>query len=501
LSEESDLELAKIKSWEESKCKYRELVARKISNKEIKKYEGIIFTVGFSKEPIILNILGFNPSYCFFIHTKETEEVINEIMEEVNLQPTQYQRRILKKDDAADVYKAVKEGLNYLINQNGLTMDEIALDPTGGTKVMSVGCGIAINTYNIDLLYVNSKQYDRRLRRPVAGSEQVINIQNPFEIYYDDLILKGLNMMRNYSFESARNCFIEVEKKAKNPQSAEILRVLCNGLHMWDLFNHEKAIDHLRHAEELNNQYQLFPNLNNIIREWIEILSEIYNDQINWLKIIDLYYNGVRMEEREQYDNATMRYYRMIEMWCQFKLKEQYNLDTQSADYTQIKVDEEQLLSFLRKHSPEKANELIENENIESENRLHQLLLASFNLVWQKIFQKQGKTKSFRESNLLPLKIGLFNGLVFLHIFNEELIDFEFLCKVQNAAESRNNSILAHGLRPINKKDCKRLREICNKLIKEFESNDNCKRIKSRIFNKESLLSIYNIIHKALLSL
>ncbi|MHA1325159.1 MAG: hypothetical protein ACTSRL_20395, partial [Candidatus Helarchaeota archaeon] len=68
--------------WEKSKEKFRRAIEVKLKNKEVKPYRGIIFTIGFSKEPIILNILGFRPDFCYFIHSRQSEKVIDSIIAE-----------------------------------------------------------------------------------------------------------------------------------------------------------------------------------------------------------------------------------------------------------------------------------------------------------------------------------------------------------------------------------------------------------------------------------
>ncbi len=85
-------------------------------------------------------------------------------MEETDLKPSSFHKETLKKNAAT--YDAVKKGLKYLELEKKLKPEEIALDPTGGTKAISVSCGIATNSYDIYLLYVDNTDYDTELRRP-----------------------------------------------------------------------------------------------------------------------------------------------------------------------------------------------------------------------------------------------------------------------------------------------------------------------------------------------
>ncbi|MHA1360921.1 MAG: TIGR02710 family CRISPR-associated CARF protein [Candidatus Helarchaeota archaeon] len=457
--------------WDLSKKKFSRDIKEKMERAEIRGYKGIIFTVGFSKEPIILNIMGFQPVFCFFIHSRESEHVLNDIIAETKLKPVTYQRVVLEKNSAAETYDAVKKGLRYLRFEKELKDTDIALDPTGGTKAMSVGCGIATNTYNIDLLYVDNTNYDVVLRRPHPGSEQIVNVVNPFQIYYDDIVLEGLKMLRTFSFEAARSYFLDAGKNARDPLIPQILQLLVIGLHKWDLFDHKKAQKNLTKALDLIGQYQKLTAIKPIVKRWLAHLALLSETK-------DVYFNGNRMRQREQFDNAAMRYYRAIEMSSQYILRTQYHLDTQNADYTNMRA--------------EKLDQLAQQRGCSKEA----LILEKYNEIWAKLFEVKGIKQQFKPNSLLPLKIGLINGMVLRLIVEDPALDLEFLFKIFNAIENRNNSILAHGLKPINKKDCDTLKSICTRLITPFlDRHSNLKKI---IFNQDHLLKIHEIVHREL---
>jgi len=467
------------KIWQISKDKFKMDITEKIANKVVKHYQGIIFTIGFSKEPIILNILGFNPDHCYFIHSKDSERILNDITEETGLKPTNFQKKMLDKSSAAEAYNAVKEGIKYLIFEKGLREEEIALDPTGGTKAMSVGCGIATNSYNIDLLYVDNTDYDQDLRRPRPGSEQLVNVTNPFRIYYDDKVLDGLKLLQNYSFEAARKYFLDAEGNARNDDIPKILKMIAIGLHLWDLFDHQKAHKNLSDALSFINRYHKLASLKPYLEKWLQYLDKISRASgVVKEEIIDIYFNGKRMLEREQYDNAAMRYYRTIEMINQDILKLAYNLESQHADYSQLTSD------FLKVQCKKENKDQI------------QLLLERYNEIWLQIFEKRGEKNLFKPTSLLPLKIGLMNGLILRLSLKDPDLDFDFLFRIHNAIDTRNNSILAHGTKPTTKTNCEELERICKQIINpvihkiDFDKNF--------IFDKTQLAQISERVRREL---
>jgi len=161
--------------WEKSK----EVYTLKAQEKGDLKFEGLIFTVGLTPKPIILNILAVRPRYVYFICTHKSREQLNRIKRETGLEEDQFKVVIMEKDTMYRSFSLVKVGLQYLHEQNGVEYDKIAMDITGGTKMMSAGCGIAASKFNIDILYASNDQYDPDKRVPTPGTEKILVIPNP----------------------------------------------------------------------------------------------------------------------------------------------------------------------------------------------------------------------------------------------------------------------------------------------------------------------------------
>ncbi len=182
------------KVWELSKEKF---ILQTRLNRNFKKYKGIIFTVGFTPEPIILNILANDPQAVYFINTKESVKYIDRIIEETNLKPSQYMRGTMPKDSVLASFRLVKQGLHYLIEEKGINKNDISLDPTGGTKIMSVGCGLATSIMDLDILYISNDKYNSILRRPEPGSEKLKNIHDLKNILLGDKLIEDINISKN----------------------------------------------------------------------------------------------------------------------------------------------------------------------------------------------------------------------------------------------------------------------------------------------------------------
>ena len=94
------------------------------------RYQGLIFSVGFSKEPIILNIISQRPQSVYFLYTANTERVLDAIIAETGLRPSQFEKHSMQKTSAAGAYVGVKNGLTYLQEKKSIPHSKIALDPT-----------------------------------------------------------------------------------------------------------------------------------------------------------------------------------------------------------------------------------------------------------------------------------------------------------------------------------------------------------------------------------
>jgi len=213
------------KVWELSKEKY---VLETRSTRNFKQYKGIIFTVGFTPEPIILNILANEPQAVYFIHTKESEKHLDRIIEETNLKASQFKRGIMPKDSVLTSFRLVKKGLNFLIEEKEINKNEVAIDPTGGTKIMSVGCGFSTSIMDLNIIYISNKKYNPILRRPEPGSEHLVNIPNLKDILLGDKLIEDINISKNkikrisQHFEDVTNTHVVLLMKKSGEHLSDI---------------------------------------------------------------------------------------------------------------------------------------------------------------------------------------------------------------------------------------------------------------------------------------
>jgi len=164
----------------------------------------------------------------------------------------------------------------------------------------------------------------------------------------------------------------------------------------------------------------------------------------------------------------------------QFVLFNQYNFDTQNPKYEEI---------------TEKAKNYLKTTIKSNDFNIEQTILNQYNNIWKFIYQKLSPGKEFKETIILPAKLGLIVGLILRHILGDNTITKDFILTVYQAIENRNQSIFAHGINSISKKNCGNLKSISEKMINLNDIEEN---LKNKIFNKKSIDNLISLFKNVL---
>ena len=280
---------------------------------------------------------------------------------------------------------------------------QIIMDYTSGTKTMSAAmasCGIF---YSKDIISIGG---DRSTGEVSRGTE-IINYQNIYKIH-DKFLLTRIR----YNFDANRfMASIEMMNYIVDLNiHKESLIHLFKSYYAWDNMDFEEAYNHLRQVDA--NQMEL-NDIKNDIKFNLKALGNIMNSRSVNLKncyiLASLINNSIRRSEEFKYDDAIARLYRSLELIAQIELTK-YNL--KSSD---IKV------STLK------------------ENNVSDEFIAELEKI-----REDGK-----------IRIGLEKDFLLLNELGNELGKYyiENNSKIKNLTKKRNNSILAHGLDSLTKKD------------------------------------------------
>lgn len=407
--------------------------------------KAIIFTVG-GHTSMIPTIREEDPDFCYFIHSDESKEQVDEIIKEMGFNDSDFACIKVKPFDLNNVFVLSK----IIIDEINNNYSEIKVDYTGGTKLMSVGLALAASTYGVGVkhCYIDGERDSRGT--VIAGNESVLELSNP----YDDYAIKEMNRAKEffnkYQFEAAEenfeNAYDKLKSEALKKQCIIYLKI-TKLYRNWDKFNDtvgDKKLNKYLSDEILNMGEDIKKNLTyndnsflNKLDENLEFLKQKVNSGLNRKNVkyylADLLNNAKRRINESKFDDAVARLYRAMELISQIGL-----LNNDLIDETK-----------LRKNKTFSINK-------ESLDEIH-------NLEVKRLLNKfSGLKNNFKALEELEVNYAK---------------DYNYNKELKNRLEKRNESILAHGLNPIDKGDAKRLYELvlyyAKKIYPEFKEYIN----------------------------
>ncbi len=281
----------------------------------------------------------------------------------------------------------------------------VLADFTGGTKPMSFALAAAATVSNIPLRFMTGDRSD--LVKVVDGTQQPMQ----FNFLWVEFEL-AKRLFNKYDFAAAELLFIGVRDSATQEElrkKADWYGKLAKGFDLWDKFEHNTAFTILRPF------IVEYPNLANFLNRVVE--PQKRRDANQFELIIDLLANAQRCAFRKRYDDACARLYRVVELLAQKRLLLEYEIDTSNADPAKFPQD----------FKPPEPNR----------NGIYQLSrYKAYGLLEKKsdrVFEIYAKYRSFIDNNM----------------------------------NIRNNSIMAHGERPVSGKDYRCFSEVVTLFLKE----------------------------------
>ena len=429
-----------------------------LNNKKV-----LVMSVGGSPEPLIYSIDKIKPDLVYFIHSQKTLAIVEEIN---NTTKHNYEYLTKQVENHESIEEAYEKSKNVLFELNKKGYDEITIDFTGGTKPMTAGLVLAstgdkyTDSYNYS--YVGSKKDPNSEVRNkdgvgivISGQEQIKPQKDPYETYAVLEFIRGKNFFNHYQFEAAMQNFKEAESKLDDGDLKDLANFyikLVSFYQTWDKFNDKikiynekldkeesfklpsyfyKEIIQQCPEELLNNDFENSSEFINQLNNNLEFLRlKIQNNQKESMRyyLPDLLNNAWRKIEEGFYDDAVARLYRAIELIAQICLNDHGLIDVEKFKNHKVFHINRKQFKTQTKFDPE-IPKMVQGWKLkEYEDR-------------DKTF-KIPKEKSYRI-------LEEFGDDLAKKYRNDDLLS--------NAVNKRNDSILAHGLNPMNKKDAEDL--------------------------------------------
>ena len=370
-----------------------------------------------------------NPDVAVFILSKETKDKTYPFIEEklkTNRPALIYYPEVVEEVNEFEIlHKAYFSLIKKYIKQ-GFAAQNIVVDYTSGTKSMSsalVSAGIAAEVGFISYTFGERGEGGR----VKSGSERVTSLSTNL-FYTEKKIFQAVTLFNKYLFDAAGdvlssfNDIPHPDYEYRIKFIVELSRALSN----WDKFNFSFAFDLLNKIALDENLMKEARNLGVSINKLTQAANFLKDKNLNPYKVLELISNAKRRAKEGKYDDAVARLYRSLEMIGQIEFEQNFNCKT--SDVIIHNIPEEFILELKTKYTDPK------------DDKIKLPLFATFDLLH--------KTKN---------RIG--------NIF------FEHFEEIKLVLHLRNNSILAHGIGPLNENGFEEALKLVELLAKEIKTN------------------------------
>lgn len=350
------------------------------------------------------------------------------------------------------LYQAIKEALRPYVRP-GETNPQVAADITGGTSVMSVGAAMAVSLVGGRLFYILSAAADDDIQQRKVGTEQPRVLDDPYAVFGEFEADRAAQLYANHDYADAargfQNLAARLEAAASDRPTLSPLAAtyrltarLATALANWDAFNLGQAEGALRELlvgpdlrqvsrRTIMGQVELLATVRPLVeaqrpaygtRDFGRQMTRFAEEQRHRLAepaiasalLAILYSNGLRRAAQDRRDTAALMLYRCLELMSQQRLAK-HGVFTEWARDPMARLAVQ--FPRLRELRPE----------------------------WR--------------------KISLAEGYQILQMIGDEFGARCNLQRIRDGADTRNQSLLAHGFSFISSTDYEAFKQIVDEVI------------------------------------
>jgi CRISPR-associated protein (TIGR02710 family) len=322
---------------------------------------------------------------------------------------------VMDPDDLDACYSALVDLKERIFAQHGSACTVIA-NYTGGTKTMSVALGLMGILNESWQLNINKGPRLDLIKVRIGDTPVVVD---KWRMYGEHQLMIARKAIQQYDYAQAESVLADMLShpldKETSGQVHDAINA-CRAFDDWDKFNHESALDLLAGCKA--TYHELIVALKKILgRQRVVSGYELIGDLIN---------NAQRHAHRGYFDDAVGRLYRAMEMFAQVRLKITHHLD--SGEMT--------LGNLPAEIRPKYQTRVRENNRLLLGLRDDYALLADLNDPVGILFASRSR-------------------------------------KITDILKKRNDSIFAHGVRPLSDSDYRKVKETLAGFIEESAAANN----------------------------
>jgi hypothetical protein len=344
------------------------------------------------------------------------DSIAGHVVHPSRLRHSNFMARSCVPTDPHGVYRVVKDVLDSMRSEDG-QRPYVVLDITGGRKVMSAAAALAAWQLNLALCYVEA-DYDPRLRRPVPGSDRLLVLGNPTELFGEQAMDAALRTFASGAFDAASQQYDDLCDTIAEPARARFMRALSGLYRAWC------DLDLTSLPAKLESVQTTLPRVRHLITSDTEQRLAVQLDFLHRLSggdpdclLVCFFVLGEHYREIGRHDFAALLFYRTMEGCLTGRLEQRAaGFSCERPDYQLLSLDVEQLRQ-------------------------------DYAAVATSIGKNPGPA--------LPPIIGLMNAALVLAALDDPLLaraklaGSKALGHLNTLATSRNRSVLAHGDRTV----------------------------------------------------
>ena len=297
---------------------------------------GMIASVGGSPEPVRNALDNIRPSLALFVVSEASRiEVEDKVLRGMDDVPQYRYLEISDHEDIGTCYQEIRKGIRSWISDTKLDPEEIYVDITGGTKVMSAVLLLAAVEQFKNFTYIGGSNRDsNNLGAVVTGSERVCRYQNPWTKYAVRELERANGLLEGFYADSATAILEDAAQKCDETIRTRLKAFagLVKALGMADRFEFKEACNEFsrwRVHLELLLDYPIYKEFLILHKHWKDVRDQVKrSDQTAGLQtFLELIANADRRAKQERYDDAVGRLYRAIELRGQQLVKQSFGAE------------------------------------------------------------------------------------------------------------------------------------------------------------------------------
>lgn len=394
-----------------------------------------------------LLLATLHPQRVAFLLTDETRDFPERVAAQIGLSPDpHWLRTTAHYTDINQVYRALRTIIDRWAD---LPREQILVDLTGGTKIMSVGLAKAAYVLRLGTIYIES-EYEQN--RPKPGTQRLIEPPDPYTVFGDLEAREAVRAFNTHDYTSAKRIYADLVERVPDPERTTYaaLAQLADAYTQWDAFDLRAAATTLQnllrqplpallasHQSLLRDQHAALARLVQTISAMAQpaqALARLKNIDDVLPLLGSLHANALRREAQQRYDTAALLRYRCLELMSQHRLAT-YNVLAEDPD-----------LATLMSNKPDL-------------NERYQQVELSLG------FRARGLQPN-RDGKYSPLT--LLNGYLLLAALDDPLLNRVTPQDIRNRSRARNQSILAHGFRQISKAEYEDFATVVDQLLDQL---------------------------------